>query len=44
MNEIIMNNNEWNNVICGNMEEPRDYHTKWSKSDKLHMISLISGI
>ena len=28
------------------MEGPRDYHTKWSKSDKdkYHMISLICGI
>ena len=25
---------EWNNVICSNIDGPRDYHTKWSKSDK----------
>ena len=24
----------WNNAICSNMDWPRDYHTKWSKSDK----------
>ena len=24
---------EQNNVISGNMDAPRDYHTKWSKSD-----------
>ena len=24
---------EWNNAICSNMDEPRDYHTKCSKSD-----------
>ena len=30
-----------NNVICSNMDGPRDYHTKWSKSEKdnYHMIS-----
>ena len=35
-----------NNAICSNMDRPRDYHTKWSKSerDKYHMISLIHGI
>ena len=26
--------NEWKNAICSNMDGPRDYHTKWSKSDK----------
>ena len=25
---------EWNNVICSNMDGPRDYHTKWSNSDR----------
>ena len=25
---------EWNNAICSNMDGPRDYHTKSSKSDK----------
>ena len=37
---------EWNNDICSNMDRPRDYHTKWSKSDKdkYHIISLICGI
>ena len=33
---------EWNNVICSNRGEPKDYHTKWSQSeekDKYHMIS-----
>ena len=23
-----------NNVICNNVDEPRDYHTKWSKPDR----------
>ena len=32
---------EWNNVMCSNMDGPRDYHTKLSKSDKdRYMISL----
>ena len=25
---------EWNNAICSNMNAPRDYHTKWSKSER----------
>ena len=25
--------------ICNNMDEPRDYHTKWSKPDKERQIS-----
>ena len=25
---------EWNNAICSNMGGLRDYHTKWSKSEK----------
>ena len=37
------------NAICSNMDGPRDYHTKWSKSsqkeqDKYHIISCIYGI
>ena len=24
---------EWNIAICSNMGGPREYHTKWSKSD-----------
>ena len=36
---------EWNNAICSNMNGPRDYHTKRSKSekDKYH-ISFMGGI
>ena len=32
--------------FCSNMDGPRDYHTKWSKSEKEkhHMISLIPEI
>ena len=25
---------EWNNAICSNMDEARDYHTKWSKKKR----------
>ena len=25
---------KWNNAICSNMDGPRDYHTKWNKSDR----------
>ena len=36
---------KWNNTICSNMDGPRDYRTKWSKSDdKYHMISLTCRI
>ena len=37
---------EWTNAIGSNMGGPRDYHTKWSKSDKdkYLMISLTCGI
>ena len=30
---------ERNNAICSNMEESRDYQTKWNKSDKERQIS-----
>ena len=30
---------EWNNAICSNLDEPRDYHTKWNKSDRERQIS-----
>ena len=29
---------EWNTAICSNMDGPRDYHTKWSKSDRERQI------
>ena len=25
---------EWNHVICSNVNVPRDYHTKWIKSNR----------
>ena len=43
---LLSHKKEWNNVICSNMDGPRDYHTKWSKSDKdkYFMISFTCGI
>ena len=35
----ISHKKEWNNAICSNMDGPRDYHTKWSKSDRERQIS-----
>ena len=37
---------EWNNAIYSNTDGPRDYRTKWTKSDKdkYNIISLICGI
>ena len=25
---------EWSNAICSCMDRPRDYHTKWNKSER----------
>ena len=33
---------EWNNAICRNMDELRDYHTKWRKSDRESQIYAIT--
>ena len=43
---LLSHTKEWNNALCSNMDGPRDYHTKWSKSDKdkYDMISLTCGI
>ena len=31
---LLSHKEEWNNAICSNMDGCRDYHTKWSKSEK----------
>ena len=31
---LLSHKKEWNNVICSNMDGPRDYHAKWSKLDR----------
>ena len=36
---LLSHKKEWNNAICSNMDGPRDYHTKWSKSDTERQIS-----
>ena len=36
---LLSHEKEWNNAICSNMGGPRDYHTKWSKSDRERQIS-----
>ena len=38
-NGMLAIKKEWNNAICSNMDGPRDYHTKWSKSDRERQIS-----
>ena len=30
---LLSHKKEWNNAIYSNMDGPRDYHTKWSKSE-----------
>ena len=43
---LLRHKKEGNNSICSKMDGPRDYHTKWSESDKdkYHMMLLICGI
>ena len=40
---LLSHRKDWNDVICSNIDGPRDYHTKRSKSEKdnYHMISNI---
>ena len=34
-NGILLNHlKEWNNIICSHMNEPRECHNEWSKSDR----------
>ena len=35
---LLSHKQEWNNAICSNMDGPRDYHTKWSKSERERQI------
>ena len=44
---FLSHKKEWNNAICSNMDRTRDYHVKWSESekDKYYMIFLyICGV
>ena len=36
---LLCHNKEWKNAICSNMDATRDYHTKWSKSERERQIS-----
>ena len=36
---LLSHKKEWNNAICSNMDGPRDYSTKWSKSYTERQIS-----
>ena len=36
---LLSHKKEWNNAICRNMDGPRDYHAKWSKSEREIQIS-----
>ena len=31
---LFSHKKEWNNATCSNIDGPRHYHTKWSKTDK----------
>ena len=31
---LLSHGKEWHNVICSDMDGPRDYHIKWSKLDR----------
>ena len=31
---LLSHKKAWNIAICSNMDGPRKYHTKWSKSEK----------
>ena len=35
---LLIHRKEWNNAICSNMDGPRDYLTKWSKSERERQI------
>ena len=39
---LLIHKNEWNNAIWSNMDGPRDYHTKWSKSGRKRQIPYAS--
>ena len=35
---LLIHKKKWNNAICSDMDGTRDYHTKWSKSDRERQI------
>ena len=36
---LLSHEKEWNNAICSNMDGPRDYNTKQSKSERERQIT-----
>ena len=42
-NGILPSHKKWNNAICSNMAATRDYHAKWSKSEKEISHDIIYG-
>ena len=36
---LLSHKKEWHITVCGNVDGPKDYHTKWSKSDRETEIS-----
>ena len=37
-NGILLSHKKWNNAIFSNMNGPRDYYTKWNKSERERQI------
>ena len=35
---LLSHKKEWNNAICSYTDGPRDYHTKWSQSERERQI------
>ena len=35
---LLSHEKEWNTAICSNMDRTRDYHSKWSRSDRQRQI------
>ena len=40
---LLGHKKEWNNVICRDVDGPRDCHTEWSKSEGEKQISYINA-
>ena len=38
-NGLLSHKKEWNHAICSNMDGTREYHTKWSKSERERQIA-----
>ena len=39
---LLSHRKEWNNAIDSNTDEPRDYHMKWSKSQRERQVPYIT--